>query len=112
MQIRYLMKIRLLSFLVILLGSLGAVTTHAAKPIVLNPERAGHTATLLNSGQVLLSGGTNEAATLTSSLLYDPASQNFRKLKVTGSLTTARSNHTSTLLLDGRVLVTGGDLST
>ena len=40
---------------------------------MLTPERAGHTATRLNSGLVLVTGGMNENATLSSAVLYDPA---------------------------------------
>jgi len=75
----------------------------------LTPERAGHAATRLNSGLVLVTGGVNETATLSSALLYDPASGTFTP---TGDMTTGRANHTSTLLNDGRVLITGGDLGT
>ncbi len=74
--------------------------------LTLNPERTGHAATLLNSGQVLITGGANEGTTLNSALLYDPVS---RTLSPTGSMISARANHTSTLLPDGRVLITGGD---
>ena len=74
--------------------------------ITLNPERTGHAATLLQSGKVLITGGVNETAVLSSALLYDPPTGAFTS---TGSIATARENHTSTLLLDGRVLITGGD---
>src|SRR5712691_11388517 len=101
-----------LSLFLIVFASLGVVSSQAVPPIVLDPERAGHAATLLNSGKVLISGGVNEEMTLTSALLYDPAGSRPRRLKTTGPLTSARADHTSTLLLDGRVLVAGGDLST
>src|SRR5437879_10335583 len=91
----------------VLFGSLGAAMAQAQSNVLtLNPQRTGHAATLLNSGQVLITGGVNEGTTLNSALLYDPVS---RMLSPTGSMISARANHTSTLLPDGRVLITGGD---
>ena len=58
---------------------------------------------------MLVTGGVNENATLDSALLYNPATGTFTP---TGKMTTARSNHTSTLLNDGQVLITGGELGT
>ena len=90
----------------IALVSLLGIGALQAQTIPLSPERTGHTATLLDSGKVLVAGGVNEATTLASALLYDPATGT---LVPTGSLVTARADHTSTLLPDGRVLITGGD---
>src|SRR5438045_2007953 len=53
--------------------SLTTQASSAPDDISLSPERAGHAATLLNSGLVLITGGVNENATLNSALLYDPA---------------------------------------
>ena len=67
--------------------------------------RISHTATLLNTGKVLVVGGSNGSSALPSVDLYDPATDTFT---ATGSLITARRNHAATLLADGKVLITGG----
>jgi hypothetical protein len=97
--------------LVLLAGSLvlpqaaGAVEVwRVTGPLV--PGRYGHTATLLNSGKVLVAGGYNGRA-LTSSKLYDPASGSWSA--TTNSLSVGRWQHTATLLPDGKVLVAGGN---
>ncbi len=54
---------------------------------------------------MLVAGGLIIAALLTSAELYDPASGNWT---ATGSLNTARSFHTATLLPNGKVLVAAG----
>ena len=69
--------------------------------------RAGHTATLLPSGNVLVAGGGDCTGThLSSAELYDPAAGTWTP---TGSLGTARTAHTATLLPSGKVLVAGGE---
>jgi hypothetical protein len=75
----------------------------------LNTARYGHTATLLNNGKVLVAGGLVQTdpigPTNASAEVYDPASGTFT---VTGSLNTARYQHTATLLNNGMVLIAGG----
>jgi hypothetical protein len=71
----------------------------------LNSARVNHTATLLNNGEVLAAGGNDNAGTLASAELYNPATG---KWTVTGSMATVRTFQTATLLPSGRVLVAGG----
>ncbi len=75
----------------------------------LNTGRAGHTATLLQNGKVLVAAGDNcfrgDCFIQNSPELYDSPSGTW---SYTGSLNTARMNHTATLLPNGKVLVVGG----
>jgi hypothetical protein len=67
-----------------------------------------HTATLLQNGKVLITGGTSldsSNPTVTAEV-YDPATGTFT---VTGAMATAREEHTATLLADGKVLIVGGE---
>jgi len=73
-------------------------------------RRAGHTATLLPNGEVLVVGGRSVtedfAFTLPDAVeLYDPRTNQW-STTAPGSI--ARQGHTATLLRDGRVLVVGG----
>jgi hypothetical protein len=63
------------------------------------------TATLLQSGKVLVVGGHNGTNPNVSADLYDPATGAFL---TTGNLNTPRAGHGATLLPNGKVLVTGG----
>lgn len=68
--------------------------------------RAGHTATLLGGGRVLVVGGSdNNGRSFASAEVYDPRTGTFEP---TGATSVARVDHTATLLGDGRVLVVGG----
>jgi RHS repeat-associated protein len=70
--------------------------------------RYNHTATLLSNGMVLITGGTGSlggSSALSSAELYNPSNGTFT---ATGSMTTARYDHTATLLSNGMVLIAGG----
>jgi len=77
----------------------------------LQTARGFHTATLLNSGQVLIAGGANKASDpncvggIVSAELYDAYAS---ASTPTGSMAAARYAHTATLLQNGNVLVVGG----
>jgi len=70
----------------------------------MHQARTSPTATLLNTGKVLVVGGDPSTTDLRAEL-YDPASGTF---SYTGSTTTLRSGHTATLLIGGSVVIAGG----
>ncbi|MFC1727828.1 kelch repeat-containing protein, partial [Patescibacteria group bacterium] len=70
-----------------------------------------HTATLLNNGKVLVSGGAASGAiTISSAQLYDPSTGTWSETDdlIGGGTNGKRYNHTATLLNNGKVLVSGG----
>jgi hypothetical protein len=68
-------------------------------------DRFFHTATLLNNGDVLITGGLNETGGLATAEIYDPVAKTFT---ATGIMTLPRMGHTATLLGNNKVLVAGG----
>lgn len=69
-------------------------------------ERAGHSATQLPNGQVLIVGGfTATDQRLVSAELFDARSERFTAVP---GLRTPRHSHTATLLPNGKVLIAGG----
>ena len=74
--------------------------------------RTAYTATLLSDGRVLLAGGDPPPSVpggiaQGTAELFDSATETFTP---TGSMESARSGHTATLLQDGKVLVLGGSI--
>jgi hypothetical protein len=69
--------------------------------------RAGHTATLLRDGRVLLVGGYagEGRPALATAEVFDPQTDAFRRV---GDLAGGRADHSATLLPDGHVLIAGG----
>lgn len=74
--------------------------------------RSAHTATLLPNGKVLIVGGKDDniqgvvtSKALATTEIYDPQ---FGTFSSSGSMASARTGHTATLLANGKVLVTGG----
>jgi hypothetical protein len=73
--------------------------------------RSGHAAAVLSDGRVLIVGGTSvgqdgNPVTVSSVEIYDPADGSVNNA---ASLSTARSGHSATTLLDGTVFVMGGN---
>jgi hypothetical protein len=80
-----------------------------AVPVAPNLPRPQYsTATLLNTGNILIAGGMTQiqgTEVTETAELFNPALLTF---SYTGALTTARAAHTATLLPDGKVLIVGG----
>lgn len=88
--------------------------TFTALSATLVQPRYDHTATLLNSGKVLLAGGQgNGGQTLPDTELFDPVAATFTattgNMLVDNTVDTGRWLFTSSLLPDGTVIVVGGD---
>lgn len=69
-------------------------------------KRAGHTATLLSNGNILITGGFNNEGFLKSAELFNVNTGKFEA--VNGMLSEPRAAHTATLLQDGRIVILGG----
>ncbi|WP_437937921.1 Kelch repeat-containing protein [Sorangium sp. So ce341] len=70
--------------------------------------RRDHTATLLESGKVLVAGGSDWPEELADAELYDPTDDTW---SLVGQMLAARYRHTATLLKSGEVLVVGGQIN-
>ncbi len=73
----------------------------------MSTPRAGHSATLLNDGRVLLIGGYSGEGrpALATAEVFDPVSN---QITAVGSLSVGRADHTATVMPDGEVLIAGG----
>jgi hypothetical protein len=98
-------------------GTAGPVTTASLKDSKTGTEttlshallhaRTGHSATLLPDGSVFIFGGIGTSGAIESAAeLFDPTTEQFKNVSVTGL--TPRAYHTATVLTDGRVLFAGG----
>jgi hypothetical protein len=67
--------------------------------------RAWGTATLLDDGRVLVTGGEGPGYAVATAEIFDPAAEEFVE---TGAMLRPRSGHAAVLLGDGRVLLIGG----
>ncbi|PYU21534.1 MAG: hypothetical protein DMG30_17325 [Acidobacteria bacterium] len=72
---------------------------------VMTIARQGATATLLNSGKVLVAGGETPGGETASAEVYDPSSGTFSSV---GNMTISRAGARATLLNNGKVLILGG----
>lgn len=90
--------------------SLALVPTKTIVRASMKVARAGHTATLLADGRVLVIGGEtlSTGAMLDAVEIYDPVTDSWTEL---APLPEPRHNHTATLLSEGLVLVVGGGQS-
>jgi hypothetical protein len=90
-------------------GTAEAPTTTAAqdsRAIAFNAARSYHTATLLDDGRVLFTGGLSAAGTpLTSTEIYDPIDH---EITLGAPMNVARAKHTAVRLASGDVAIFGG----
>lgn len=68
--------------------------------------RAAHTATLLNDGRVLVTGGHFYDFSANSAEIYDPVKNRWQATKT--RMKNGRGSHTATLLDDGKIFLAGG----
>lgn len=87
---------------------LASVPTQTVEVASMHHPRAGHTATLLDDGTVIVVGGedlADDRAQLDTVERYDPEADTWTDMP---SLPEGRLNHSSTLLVDGKILIVGG----
>jgi len=93
-------------------GFLSACLAVADTPGTMNVARAGHTATLLPGGKVLVAGGAEgdlgSKSEVASAELFDPVHGTWT---MAHAMNAASAAHLAILLLNGKVLVVGGSLA-
>src|SRR5438128_1831410 len=82
-----------------------ATNSWSTIPASLIEPRAGHTASLLPDGRVVLAGGETAGRISQSIELFDPSTGAF---SFAGTLSMPRARHAAAVLSDGRVLIAGG----
>jgi hypothetical protein len=84
-----------------------ATTMFTAYPASMKTPRGLFTATPLQDGRILITGGydANSQSYLATAELFDPVAGTFT---FTGTMSRTRAGHTATRLADGKVLITGG----
>jgi len=85
----------------------GASSSQVAQVGTMSVARATHQATLLASGQLLITGGCTGRcdASLASVERYDPATRSFHPV---APMNKPRNSHSAITLPDGRILIAGG----
>jgi len=71
----------------------------------MHARHVGHTATFLDYGSVLITGGNDGSGVADSAEIYGPAAGTFTLGAI---MTVARQGHTATVLNDGQLLIAGG----
>ena len=94
-----------------------ATSAHAQRPAgtwtAISPlpiPVSGYTLTVLQNGEILITGGQSGSGGANSAFLYNATSHSFRSTSQPMKL--ARMSHAATLLPDGSVLITGGSTPT
>src|SRR4051812_42410997 len=92
--------------LAVVAGAVRTRTARAQAPAIIGG--AGHSATRLTDGTVLLAGGYDRATgiPMRSAQIYDPRTGALARV---ADMTSPRSGHTATRLPDGKVAFAGGD---